>query len=227
MTNGLTHSFNKTQTASEAYNHSYTKTKNLENMKTYNDQKQVGSTSNENDPFLDYVSKKTGLSKADIVPFLNKGGQEVDGLKTGFMRGKEEMLRARVGNIDHVLNKGEIQKFMSDAPTINKTGRDIVQNKIDQAGFKTAPQLTGEINRFKVEARDQIKFQDNSINNQSNALLAHNKYKQGEFQFKNNQTNIRRQFEKGANDIDGTVKSLSGEQATEERDFKLINRGVK
>ncbi len=100
-------------------------------------QNHVGSTANENDPFLNYVSKQTGLSKADIVPFLNKGGQEVDGLKTGFMKGKEEILRARVGNIDHVLNKGEIQRFLSDVPTINKTGRDIVQNKIDHAEKKT------------------------------------------------------------------------------------------
>ncbi len=226
MTEGLTHSFNKTRTAAEAYNHSYTKTKNLENMKTYNDQKQVGSTANENDPFLNYVSKQTGLSKADIVPFLNKGGQEVDALKTGFMKGKEEMLRARVGNIDHVLDKGEIQKFMSDVPTINKTGRDVVQNKIDHAGFKTAPQLTGEVNIIKAEARDQIKFQDQSIDSQKNVMSEHNKHRHGEFQFRNNQTNIRRQFEKGAGDIGGTVTSLSGEQTAEERAFKkLSNRG--
>jgi len=142
------------------------------------------------------------------------------------MKGKEEMLRARVGNIDHVLDKGEIQKFMSDVPTINKTGRDVVQNKIDMAGFKTAPQLAGEVNVIKAEARDQIKFQDRSIDNQRAVMSEHNKQRNGEFQFRNNQTNVRRQFEKGAGDIGGTVKSLSGEQTAEEREFKkLSNRG--
>ncbi len=204
----LNHSLNTTQSSGEAYSRSAVTTKNWEKTQAINAQNTVGTNTNENAPWLEFLGEKTGLSRPDLISKINQGGSEVEGYKSEFLASKQQAIRSSVENGDHLFTDKEVQGYLSQTPQINSTGREHVQNAIDGSGFKTHQQLTGQVDAYKHDSHDQFKKHDGEIGDRKQSMGESYKGNEGKFEYENSRTNMARSDEKIVNDVTTSAVGL-------------------
>lgn len=208
----LSHNLSKLQSQGESLSHSYTKTKNLENLKNFTEGHSFSASSNENDAWLHYVGGQTGLSKADSVDYLGSHPNEANVMMAGYMAQKKENLLQHVDGMDHVMSQEEIKGFLEkNNHVINSEGRDRVQSRIDQTGFKSEA-LLEDMNRDGDERYSQnVAENEARFESENQEIASQNQSLQVEYNTEKAKTNIRRGFEKMNKDTMSTMQdSLKG-----------------
>ncbi|NRA90323.1 MAG: conjugal transfer protein TraG N-terminal domain-containing protein, partial [Simkaniaceae bacterium] len=201
VSSSLNRSLNDTQSSGEAYSRSVVTTKNWEKTQSLNAQNSVGTNTNENAPWLEFLGQKTGLSKADLVSRINQGGFEMEGYKAEFLSTKQAAIRSAVENGDHLFSDKEVQGYLTQMPQINPQGRDRVQSAIDSSGLKPAQALQDQFVAYKKEAEGKVRDHNAHLDNERSTMEKGHHQKQEAFEYENSRTNMARSDEKMNRDM--------------------------
>jgi hypothetical protein len=215
MAESLNSTMSKAQSSAESYGRSWTQTKNWEKMQSLTEQNSVGTSSNDNDAWIDYVAARSGNSKADAVSLLNQGGSDIEGYKSEFLSAKQAGLRSLVEGSNHELSDREIQSYLAQTPGINETSRGDVQQKIDATGFESDQDLTGEMASYRELSAGTFNNTGNKIQEVHGALDQTHQTHQGEHEHKQSQFNYTRMGEKIAGDTQASWNSSEPENPLE------------
>lgn len=211
VTKGFQNQFSELQSSAEAFNNSYTRSKNLENFKSYTESKNFGTSTNENDAWLGFVMDKKGLSKADAASFVNRGGSEAQGLMGEFMLSRTTALRDFVEGSNHVLSTSEIDSFMNKGmKVINSDGQDKMNTMISNADMKTREEIdTGIYNLKSNNTASAAQYEDRFESANQAIDNAHGNMSSS-FNTKRHQANLTRVAEKGVKDFKATWIDKAG-----------------
>ncbi len=136
----------KAKSSADNFNTSYTKSQNWEKLESFGRDKGFTVTANENDAWTEFVSQRTGRSKADVPDYLTNSANsnEVTQLQSEFVGYRQEQLQSFVENAGHVLSDREIQNWQSKVPDLNPVGEEFyepVRTEIAKQQFKAGDEL--------------------------------------------------------------------------------------
>lgn len=219
----LQHNLSKLQSEGEALSRSYTKTQNIEKLKSFTENHSFGASSNENDEFMAYAAQKLGRDIVDTHTYLSQNKAEEKVLLAGYMDAKKDALMGYVEGADHALSDSDIQSFMSHKDrTINSEGRDVVQLKINESGFRSDSELrTHHEDQTRlyegISAQNEAKIEETQgvIQDKASGL-------QGSFDGERVKMNVTRLGEKGYND----TKNTWGETSLGKQIFEVTDSAI-
>ncbi|HBN23070.1 MAG TPA: hypothetical protein DD412_07520 [Holosporales bacterium] len=205
-TTSLSNNLTKAQTSAESFNRSYTASQNWDKMQSFSSNNGFNVQSNENDKWLDYVSSKTGLNKADSADYLTNQGNasQVSQMQNDFISEKREALKGFVARSDHVLTDQEISNWNGQVPTVNATGgegRAELRDEIAKQGFKSHEALKGEYETIGHKVDEAINSNDERFAQGKEDLNNDHQTHKNNFTRENSKTNARRLVSKGADDF--------------------------
>ena len=175
----LSGNIERAKSSADNFNTSYTKYQNWEKVQSYAQTKGLSISSNENDAWTDFVSQRTGRSKADVPDYLSDSthSNEVSKLQSEFVDHRKEQLRSFVDGTDHVLSDREIQNWHSKTPMLNPTGEEFLEplrTDIAEQNFVRDDQLRGAFDTMEKGVTQKIGSVD-EIHDHASDVLSHRK----------------------------------------------------
>ncbi|MDA0345196.1 MAG: hypothetical protein O3C54_04465, partial [Proteobacteria bacterium] len=211
-TTNISNSLSTAKTSADSLNRSYTASQNWEKMKSFSDSHGFNVQSNENDNWLDHVSSKTGLNKADAADYLTNGqnASQVSQMRNDFIAEKRAAMESFVSGADHVLTDQEISNWTGQVPTVNETGgegRALLERDIAQQGFMSHETLKGEYENMGHKVDNAINSNDEKVAQGKEDFQSNHNTHKNNFSRENSKSNAKRLVSKGWGDTKTTFSS--------------------
>lgn len=211
-TTNISNSLSTAKTSADSLNRSYTASQNWEKMKSFSDSHGFSVQSNENDNWLDHVSSKTGLNKADAADYLTSGqnASQVSQMRNDFIAEKRAAMESFVSGADHVLTDQEISNWTGQVPTVNETGgegRALLERDIAQQGFMSHETLKGEYENMGHKVDNAINSNDEKVAQGKEDFQSNHNTHKNNFSRENSKSNAKRLVSKGWGDTKTTFSS--------------------